>query len=190
MMTGDYYDDRLHRSGINLRACFYSLTGACLMILLSGILQCAGGSGGGATVTDTVTVVERDTVTLVIRDTVPSVRRERIVSYVPMPFPSEIPSGSDSGSVAHQRDSLAVVQREYSDDSTYTAWVSGLRYADLPRLDSISIMRREVTERIRETVTSRHPPNRWYFGLQAGYGLGLCSRRLEPYVGVGIGYGF
>ena len=46
--------------------------------------------------------------------------------------------------------SIDVVQKEYSDDSTYTAYVSGLKYGDYPKLDSV-IVRQKITER---TITN------------------------------------
>jgi opacity protein-like surface antigen len=103
-----------------------------------------------------------------------------VVSYVKVPAPTD----------SAEKDSIPmeVVQRTYSDDSTYTAYVSGIKYQDLPKLDSIITRQRQVTNTITKTITIQKKPKRWHIGLQAGYGYGLVSRQLEPYVGAGVGY--
>lgn len=71
---------------------------------------------------------------------------------------------------------IPITQRTYSDDSTYTAWVSGYHAS----LDSITVYRQ------MELVTVREKPRRWTVGLSAGYGL--TPKGLQPYVGVGVSY--
>lgn len=77
-------------------------------------------------------------------------------------------------------DSIFVVvpidRKVYSDDSTYTAVVSGYRAS----LDSISVYRRTVT---KEIVTK---PKRISISLQAGYGF--TSKTPSPYIGLGVSY--
>lgn len=126
----------------------------------------------------------RDTILVNIRDTVPLVRKERVVCYVPVKD-VEIDTVWKDG-----HDSLAVVQREYSDDSTYTAWVSGVRYAEWPKLDSISVRQLEIVKTIHETVTlvERKKTSRFSVGLIGGYGYGLGYKGFEPFVGVGVSY--
>ena len=71
----------------------------------------------------------------------------------------------------------------YSDDSTYTAYVSGVN----PNLDSIFVKQKEVTHSILETRTLQVKKfRRWNVGLIGGYGYGFKSKNLEPFVGVGI----
>jgi len=85
---------------------------------------------------------------------------------------------------------LPKVQRVYSDDSTYKAWVSGYE----PRLDSINVYRKTI----KETVTIQLPAEkkkrtfwqRFTFGIQAGYGLGLDDKKAHPYLGGGVGFSF
>ena len=85
---------------------------------------------------------------------------------------------------------LPKVQRVYSDDSTYRAWVSGYE----PRLDSIEVYRKTI----KETVTIQLPAEkkkrtfwqRFNIGIQAGYGLGLDDKKAHPYVGCGVGFNF
>ena len=127
-----------------------------------------------------------DTVFVEVRDTVPVVRKEKIVCYVKIPMKSE----HDGSDTLRNCDSLnmAVVQREYSDDSTYTAWVSGVRYAEWPKLDSISVRQREITRTIKETITLQRKASRFSVGLIGGYGYGLGYKGFEPFVGVGVSY--
>jgi hypothetical protein len=79
-----------------------------------------------------------------------------------------------------------VVQRQYSDDSTYTAYVSGLRYNQGPKLDSIIVRQREITNTITKTITIQKKPSRLSVGLQAGYGYGFLHKGFEPYIGIGF----
>lgn len=85
---------------------------------------------------------------------------------------------------------LPKMQRVYSDDSTYKAWVSGYE----PRLDSINVYRKTI----KETVTIQMPAEkkrrtfwqRFNIGVQAGYGLGLDDKKAHPYLGGGVGFSF
>lgn len=124
----------------------------------------------------------RDTILVNIRDTVPVIRKERVVCYVPVKD-VEIDTVRDTAM-------MAVVQREYSDDSTYTAWVSGVRYDVWPKLDSISVRQREIVKTIHETVTitERKKASRFSVGLIGGYGYGFGYKGFEPFVGLGVSY--
>ena len=144
-------------------------------------------------VVDTGTVVEFDTTWKQVTDSMPKeLKPEKVVGKVSIPVIPAVPAGDAAGMVEKdtaQSDSMHVdvVQRTYSDDSTYTAYVSGIKYQQLPKLDSIIVRQREVIRTIRETVTQREKKH-WNFGLQAGMGVGLLSGRVEPYVGAGIRY--
>ena len=116
--------------------------------------------------------------TLVIRDTVRVPEPHFLTSYV---------IRHDTLRVATiERDTvlveLPVEQKVYS-DSTYTAWVSGIR----PELDSIEVRAKHysivTTHKIIET---RKVPSRWGIGVQAGYGAG--REGLSPYIGVGVSW--
>lgn len=125
--------------------------------------------------------------TIVKHDTVPMVRTEKIVRYVP----KKDVLGDKVDSVAGcSQDSLPIVQKEYSDDSTYTAYVSGIRYGDWPRLDSINTYTRTVTHTVTKTITVREQESPFDVGLQAGYGYGFQYKGFEPYVGIGLTYRF
>ena len=146
-------------------------------------------SAGGSEDTLSVRVDSfRDTTYVEVHDTVPMIKQEKVVCYVKIPTKSE----HDIADTLKNCDSLnmAVVQREYSDDSTYTAWVSGVRYDVWPKLDSISVRQREITKTVHETVTlvERKKTSRFSVGLIGGYGYGLGYRGFEPFVGVGVSY--
>ena len=130
----------------------------------------------------------RDTMYVEVHDTVPTIKQEKVVCYVKIPTKIE----HDGSDTLKNCDSLniAVVQREYSDDSTYTAWVSGVRYAEWPKLDSISVRQREIVKTIHETVTlvERKKASRFAIGLIGGYGYGFAYKGFEPFVGVGVSY--
>lgn len=123
--------------------------------------------------TDTVETVRWDTVP----DTLPGIRYERRTRYVPVPDSVTI-----HDTVTGER-VLPIVQRTYTDDSTYTAYVSGARVDSFPRLDSI-ITRQRTLERIvtrtvymkkggfsvkvRPAVTAGYDPVRRSWGVMAG----------------------
>lgn len=69
---------------------------------------------------------------------------------------------------------VPIRQKEYR-DSGYTAYVSGYNAS----LDSLVIRGRAITR-------TRTEYRRWNMGITGGYGYGFLSRRLEPFVGIGI----
>ena len=84
---------------------------------------------------------------------------------------------------------LPKVQRVYSDDSTYRAWVSGYE----PRLDSINVYRKTIKETVTITIPTKKKRTflqRFNIGIQAGYGLGLDDKKAHPYLGGGVGFSF
>ena len=100
---------------------------------------------------DTTLVVKWDTV----HDTLPPAKGERVVKYITIPCSKTQPDSLISGgaikdSMPNSLITLPIVQRKYTDDSTYTAYVSGLRYDIYPRLDSV-IVRQKIIER---TITN------------------------------------
>lgn len=102
--------------------------------------------------TDTVEVVRWDTV----HDILPSVKDEKIISHVTIPCKKDTVSEGNNNA---QNDSiydggviLPIVQRTYSDDSTYTAYVSGAMIDSFPRLDSIMVRQRTVERIITNTI--------------------------------------
>lgn len=122
-----------------------------------------------------------DTQYISITDTLPIVSKEILTRYIYLPV---ILDSCNIDSVP-----LAVVQRTYTDDSTYTAYVSGVLADSFPRLDSIAIKQRYIyrdheIERIRE----KKPPIT--FGLQSGIGYGIIGKKPDIYIGIGMQWNF
>ena len=121
------------------------------------------------------------------KDSMPEAKSSKVVGHTKIPFLCHHEQGTESlDSVCEAvRDSVEVeiTQKVYSDDSTYTAYVSGVN----PNLDSIFVKQKEVTHSILETRTLQVKKfRRWNIGLIGGYGYGFKSKNLEPFVGVGI----
>lgn len=154
-----------------------------------------------------VTEVRTDT----IPDTIPKIAEEKQVGTIKVPVNDILsihrPAYSSEKADIKQKEvenssydtmqptaidtiELPKVQRVYSDDSTYKAWVSGYK----PRLDSINVYRKTI----KETVTIQLPAEkkkrtfwqRFNIGIQAGYGLGLDDKKAHPYLGGGVGFSF
>ena len=178
----------MNRKKINAKSVFVSLlvTVAAVCLVLDGLDGCTECNGGQR---DTISVridSVKDTVIVEVHDTVPSIKTKRVICHVKVPVilehnDSDVLPNSDSVN-------MTVVQKEYSDDSTYTAYVSGLRYNQWPKLDSIIVRQREITNTITKTITVQKNHSRFSVGLQAGYGYGFQYRGFEPYVGVGVNY--
>ena len=154
-----------------------------------------------------VTEVRTDT----IHDTIPKIAEEKQVGVLKVPV-NDILSRLKPAYFAEKADikqkvaensaydtmqptcidtiELPKMQRVYSDDSTYRAWVSGYE----PRLDSINVYRKTI----KETVTIQLPAEkkkrtfwqRFNIGIQAGYGIGLDDKKAHPYLGGGVGFSF
>lgn len=162
----------------------YHLLGIVAVFVFAAFTAGRCSVGGGERDTVAVRVDSfMDTVLVNIRDTVPLVMKEKVLCYVPADC-VQVCTAPD------HEDSVAVVQREYSDDSTYMAWVSGVMYGEWPKLDSISVRQREIVKTIHETVTlvERKKVSRFSVGIVGGYGYGLGYRGFEPFVGIGISY--
>ena len=119
-------------------------------------------------------VVVRDTVTDTVRSIRPVPVKTVIARHDTLLLPV-IETRTDSVLV-----SLPVERKTYSDDSTYTAVVSGIN----PYLDSIEVYRRNVY--VTRTITHYTKPSRISIGLQGGYGYGRNG--FSPYIGIGISY--
>lgn len=121
------------------------------------------------------------------KDSMPEAKSSKVVGRTKIPFLCHHKQGTESLDSVREavQDSVEVeiTQKVYSDDSTYTAYVSGVN----PNLDSIFVKQKEVTHSILETRTLQVKKfRRWNVGLIGGYGYGFKSKNLEPFVGVGI----
>ncbi|MBP3776745.1 MAG: hypothetical protein J6I37_07145 [Prevotella sp.] len=182
-----YYERQLAKSGGSLKACAISLSGIIILLLMCLLMprQCMTGQTGNDTLSVRIDSV-RDTVYVEVHDTMPAEKGETIIRYITLHDSTADTTVTVTETQQPMKDSLAVVQRVYSDDSSYTAYVSGVRIGKWPKLDSINVRRREITNTIHETVTVRKKQSRWKVGLQTGYGYGLSSKQFEPYVGLGV----
>lgn len=134
--------------------------------------------------TDTVETVRWDT----LHDSLPPLKGEKVIKYIKVPCSSSQPDSLTTGGLIKDSDqdssiTLPVVQKKYSDDSTYTAYVSGVEVDSFPRLDSI-ITRQRTLERIvtrtvymkkggfsvkvRPAVTAGYDPVHGSWGVMAG----------------------
>ena len=130
-------------------------------------------------VREKTTVIEKcDT----IRDTVPLIKKEKIISLSADTVfcVKYIHDGFDHSKVIA---SIPITQKEYSDDSTYTAWISGYK----PNLDSINVYRKNiyVTKEVFTDVNSR---KRFGFGPVLYIGYNAVGRRFDYGVGIGVTY--
>ena len=121
------------------------------------------------------------------KDSMPEAKSSKVVGRTKIPFLCHHEQGTESldSTCEAVRDSVEVeiTQKVYSDDSTYTAYVSGVN----PNLDSIFVKQKEVTHSILETRTLQVKKfRRWNIGLIGGYGYGFKSKNLEPFIGVGV----
>lgn len=131
--------------------------------------------------TEPVFKVKRDTVRVYKYDTIPKPKPVHDTVYVVRKVKIPVKT-SDTVEVLDSVE-LPVEQKVYK-DSDYVAYVSGV----MPSLDSLNIFRRTEVMTITETITRREKVPRWSVGLQGGYGYGIKSRELEPFVGVGVSY--
>lgn len=156
-----------------MKKAVFFLAVALLMSLVCNYKQCISNDGTA----DTVTIECIDTQYLTKTDTMPVPKYETVTEYVDVPVVKD--------SIVHDTVRMEVVQRTYTDDSTYTAYVSGLRYDIFPRLDSISVQQRTIFREIDRTITVERK-RRLRLGLQAGAGIGIFSKKPDIYLGVGL----
>ena len=102
---------------------------------------------------DSTLVVKWDTV----HDTLPPAKGERVVKYIKIPCSNSQPDSLTSGggvkdSMPNSLITLPIVQRKYTDDSTYTAYVSGAKIDSFPRLDSVSVRQKTIERTVTNTI--------------------------------------
>ena len=120
------------------------------------------------------TEIVRDT----LHDTIPEVRYKKVIAlrHDTLCIVDSIP-----GDTVHVVAEVPVTQKEYSDDSTYRAWVSGYS----PNLDSINVYRKNVY--ITKEITKTKKQN-FVVGPYVGYGYDFGSKKGSPTVGIGVTY--
>lgn len=156
-----------------------------LVVELAAVTYLEYKNGRGAfrrpEVTDTVRLTVVDTVTVCQ----PVAKDSTVVRYLTVRVPKKDTAAGRLAVADTVR--LPIEQKRYTDDSTYTAYVSGYR----PRLDSITVCPRRETVVISKTETATPKAagakkGRLTFGLQGGYGL--TPKGLQPYIGIGAGW--
>jgi hypothetical protein len=125
-------------------------------------------SAGNSFKTDTVTITKIDTITV----TKPVIQYRYITQVI-------IDTLYSTDSV------LAPVriptERTTYQDSTYRAVVSGYRAS----LDTIQVYPIHTYTTITNTITKQ---KRFNIGVQAGVGYGICTKKPDVYVGLGVSY--
>lgn len=134
-----------------------------------------------------------DTVRICVYDTIryysPVPKDSVLIRYVTKVVPQYKDSviGVTAAAASDESDSVAVVlpitQKVYTDDSTYTAYISGYEQT----LDSILIRNRSVLETvtITETKTKDYPLG---IGITAGAGYGFINKKPDIFVGLSVYY--
>jgi hypothetical protein len=129
--------------------------------------------------------VRTDTLRDTIKTVKPVAKDSTIVRYIKVP--SECPAISQPDSSQPDSIILPVTQKIYQ-DSTYTAWVSGV----YPSLDSIEVYRKTVNVYTDRTITVTKQPPRISIGLTGGIGVvgDFKGNSVRPgwFVGVGLHY--
>lgn len=180
----EYFREQFKRVGSSTAA---FLLGVFACVIINLFVSNDGRCGDGVEV-----VVERDTIvrTDTIRDSVPIPVKEYVKEYVrevvkALPTDSSMISPDTLYRAGNDSIIVPVTQKTYTDDSTYTAWVSGYK----ANLDSIETYRpiTYITETVTKTITKR---KRWCFGPQAGAGVDVTTGRPILYVGIGGCYVF
>lgn len=150
------------------------LIACCIAAFVAG---CYHGKGIKVTEMRSDTIIRIDTFTdykPLVRDSIvlKEVVRKLPIYYSVHDTMSDTIVRVDSVSVA-----IPITQKKYEGDD-YKAWVSGYE----PSLDSIDVYRKT------ETITIREEQRRWGIGIVGGVGYGITSRKVEPFVGVGVTY--
>jgi hypothetical protein len=131
--------------------------------------------------TDTVTVVKIQEV----HDTLPQIKTEKVIKYITLNGKTDTLFVKDSV----QGDSmvLPVVQRVYTDDSTYRAYVSGVRVGEYPKMDSIAVRQRLIERTITNTIVRKQ---HWRFGVGVNAGVSIITGKPDMTAGFFAGYTF
>jgi opacity protein-like surface antigen len=164
----------------------YNIIAMYLFIIVAVCAFVAGRcTSGSKFVTDTIIEKKSDTTYIEKYNTLPIAKAEKIIKYVTIPS-TKPDLGLDDSTKNDTAIVLPVVQKTYTDDSTYTAYVSGLKHEEYPKLDSIITRQRTITNTITQSIRIKEKRSRWSIGIQGGYGL--TPKGFQPYIGAGIEY--
>lgn len=118
--------------------------------------------------TDTVTITKIDTITI----TKPVIQYRYITEVL-----TDTLYSTDSVLVPVR---IPIESKTYQ-DSTYRAIVSGYKAS----LDTIQVFPIHTTTTITNTIIKQ---KRFNIGIQAGVGYGICTKKPDVYVGLGVSY--
>ena len=158
-----------------------------LFVLL--VLSVASFIIGRFFVRDRQELVRTDTVTVVkiqeVHDTLPQIKTEKVIKYITLKGKTDTLLMKDSV----QGDSmvLPVVQRVYTDDSTYRAYVSGVRVGEFPKMDSIAVRQKLIERTITNTIERKQ---HWRFGVGVNAGVSIITGKPDMTAGFFAGYTF
>lgn len=158
-----------------------------LFVLL--VLAVASFIIGRFVVRDRQELIKTDTVTVVkiqeVHDTLPQIKTEKVIKYITLKGKTDTLLMKDSV----QGDSmvLPVVQRVYTDDSTYRAYVSGVRVGEYPKMDSIAVRQRLIERTITNTIERKQ---HWRFGVGVNAGVSIITGKPDMTAGFFAGYTF
>lgn len=140
------------------------IVGVALFMLVVGVNRCSHEKQPFVAKSDTV-YVER---IVKVKDSVPNTKSEKVIGHTSIPIHSKPLSNGkkpvkETGFSLHDtvdverkgenlNMTLDLVQKEYSDDSTYVAYVSGLRYGAYPKLDSVIVSQKMMERTITNTI--------------------------------------
>lgn len=177
----DYYDEKLARSGGSMKACFICMVGIILLLIASLLYNYKQYRDLQE---QPVKTVEKTVIKYTEKkDSMPKAKKETVIRYIKVPIKADSANLDSIGENKQDSICLEVTQKMYTDDSTYTAWVSGYD----PQLDSIFVRQKEILHSIIETRTvATKKFRRWNLGLIGGYGYGFQSKQVEPFVGLGV----
>lgn len=177
MTDKEYYDFQYKVAYNRILGFIIGLIICGMLTFLFSLVNCSG-----TDIKETTKTI-RDTV----RDTIvyykPIPRDSVVVRYVKKVFPLESHELCDTCMNDSASVTIPITQKEYTDDSTYTAWVSGYD----PSLDSIRIYTHLIRETVTQTLT-RYEDSRFGVSASVGVGYGLISRKPDVYVGITFGY--
>lgn len=131
--------------------------------------------------TDTVTVVKIQEV----HDTLPQIKTEKVIKYITLKGKTDTLLVKDS--VHGDSFTLPVVQRVYTDDSTYRAYVSGVRVGEYPKMDSIAVRQKLIERTITNTIERKQ---HWRFGVGVNAGVSIITGKPDMTAGFFAGYTF
>lgn len=151
-------------------------------------------------------VVRSDTVykekVIKVKDTAPSVKDEKTIGHATFPIHSSSSNTGknhvketgksihDTANIAKKDENLNmtldIVQRKYTDDSTYTAYVSGLRYDIYPRLDSVIVRQKMIERTITNNIYRDRKGLKVKLRPAIGGGYDPLNRQCGVYVGAAV----